>query len=157
MYSIHNRDDLEKLNYLQETKSLLHKERLKEKLGKQDLHYDMKFLKLLLQNRRKLLKTRNNYLKSKFRQLQAINQQLHDSSQTTRQAIAELSKNQTRAIKEEYKKVIIIYKKTYNIIMKLQIVITSFLRVLLIPTKLILVSLRQFPTFLMTKTKVNLV
>ena len=157
MYSIHNRDDLENLNNLQETKSLLHKERLKEKLGKQDFHYDMKFLNLLLQNRRKLLKTRNNYLKSKFRQLQAINQQLHDSSQTTRQAIAELSKNQTRAIKEEYKKVIIIYKKTYNIIMKLQIVITSFLRVLLIPTKLILVSLGQFPTFLMTKTKVNLV
>ena len=34
MYSIHNRDDLEKK--LQDTKSLLHRERLKEKLGKQD-------------------------------------------------------------------------------------------------------------------------
>ena len=41
MYSIHNRDDLEKLKKLQETKSLLHKERIKEKLGKQDFHYDM--------------------------------------------------------------------------------------------------------------------
>ena len=41
MYSIHNRDDLEKLKNLQETKSLLRKERLKEKLGKQDFHYDM--------------------------------------------------------------------------------------------------------------------
>ena len=41
MYSIHNRDDLEKLKKLQETKSLLRKERLKEKLGKQDFHYDM--------------------------------------------------------------------------------------------------------------------
>ena len=41
MYSIHNRDDLQKLKKLQETKSLLHKERLKEKLGKQDFHYDM--------------------------------------------------------------------------------------------------------------------
>ena len=30
MCSIHNRDDLEKLKILQETKSLLHKERLKE-------------------------------------------------------------------------------------------------------------------------------
>ena len=29
------------LKKLQETKSLLHKERLKEKLGKQDFHYDM--------------------------------------------------------------------------------------------------------------------
>ena len=41
MYSIHNRDDLEKLKKLQETKYLLHKDRLKEKLGKQDFHYDM--------------------------------------------------------------------------------------------------------------------
>ena len=41
MYSIHTRDDLEKFKKLQETKSLLHKERLKEKLGKQDFHYDM--------------------------------------------------------------------------------------------------------------------
>ena len=41
MYSIHTRDDLEKLKKLQETKSLLHKERLKEKLGKQDFHYDL--------------------------------------------------------------------------------------------------------------------
>ena len=42
MYSIHTRDDLEKFKKkLQETKSLLHKERLKEKLGKQDFHYDL--------------------------------------------------------------------------------------------------------------------
>ena len=42
MYSVHNRDDLEKLKKLQESKSLLKAERLKEKLGKQDFHYDMK-------------------------------------------------------------------------------------------------------------------
>ena len=41
MYSIHNRDDLEKLKKLQESKSSLKAERLKEKLGKQDSHYDM--------------------------------------------------------------------------------------------------------------------
>ena len=45
MYSFHNRDNLEKLKNLQGTKSLPHKQRLKEKLGKQDMHYDMeKFL-----------------------------------------------------------------------------------------------------------------
>ena len=33
MYSIHTRDDLEKLKKLQETKSLVRKERLKKKLG----------------------------------------------------------------------------------------------------------------------------
>ena len=41
MYSIHNRDDLEKFKKLQETKSSLKAERIKEKLGKQDFHYDM--------------------------------------------------------------------------------------------------------------------
>ena len=33
MYSIHNRDDLKKIKKLQETKSSLKAERLKEKLG----------------------------------------------------------------------------------------------------------------------------
>ena len=41
MYSIHTREDLEKLKKLQETKSSVRKERLKEKLGKQDFHYDL--------------------------------------------------------------------------------------------------------------------
>ena len=41
MYSIHDRDDLEKCKKLQESKSLLKAERLKEKLWKQDFHYDM--------------------------------------------------------------------------------------------------------------------
>ena len=41
MYSIHTRDDLENLKKLQETKSLIFKERIKEKLGKQDFHYDL--------------------------------------------------------------------------------------------------------------------
>ena len=41
MYSIHNRDDLEKLKKLQESKSLLKAERVKQLLGKQDFHYDM--------------------------------------------------------------------------------------------------------------------
>ena len=41
MYSIHIRDDLEKLKKLQETEFLVRKERLKEKLGKQDFHFDL--------------------------------------------------------------------------------------------------------------------
>ena len=41
MYSIHNRDDLEKFKKLQESKSLIKAERLKQLLGKQDFHYDM--------------------------------------------------------------------------------------------------------------------
>ena len=45
MYSIHSRDDVEKLKKLQESKSLLKAERLKKKLGKQDFHYDMEEVK----------------------------------------------------------------------------------------------------------------
>ena len=41
MFSIHNRDDLQKFKKMQGTKSVLKAERLKEKLGKQDFHYDM--------------------------------------------------------------------------------------------------------------------
>ena len=68
MYSIHNRDDLEKLKKLQETKSSLKTERLKEKLGKQDFHYDMKkFLNLLLKTRNKTKLNNKNFLKSKYK------------------------------------------------------------------------------------------
>ena len=41
MYSIHNGNDLDLTKKLQKTKSLLKAERLKEKLGRQDFHYDM--------------------------------------------------------------------------------------------------------------------
>ena len=84
MYSIYNRDDLEKLKKLQETKSLLHKERIKEKLGKQDFHYDMEeVFEPVTENQ-----TKHQELSEK--QIQA----LRDSTQTTTQAI----ENQTRAI-----------------------------------------------------------
>ena len=41
MFPIRNRNDLEKIKKLKQTKSLIKAERLKEKLGKQDFHYDM--------------------------------------------------------------------------------------------------------------------
>ena len=86
---------------MQETKSLLHKERLKEKLGKQDFHKDMEEVfepvttkqAEATENQKQLSEKQ---IQASERQLQAINQQLHDSSQTTRQA----KENQTRAIKE---------------------------------------------------------
>ena len=84
MYSIHDRDDLEKLKKLQETKSSLKAERLKEKLGKQDFHYDMEeVFEPITENQ-----TKRQELSEK--QIQA----LRDSTQTTTQAI----ENQTRAI-----------------------------------------------------------
>ena len=90
MYSIHNRDDLEYLKNLQETKSLLRKERLKEKLVKQDFHYDLE--KVFEPVTAKLAESTENQKQLSEKQLQA----LRDSSQTTRQAI----ENQTRAIQE---------------------------------------------------------
>ena len=98
MYSIHNRDDLEKLKKLQETKSSLKAERLKEKLGKQDFHYDMEeVFEPVTENQKK---SRNHTKLESEKQLQA----LRDSTQTTTQAIREssnaLNKNLQKSIKE---------------------------------------------------------
>ena len=88
MYSIHNRDDLEKSKKLQETKSSLKAERLKEKLGKQDFHYDMEeVFEPVTENQKK---SQNQTKLESEKQIQA----LRDSTQTTTQAI----ENQTRAI-----------------------------------------------------------
>ena len=86
MYSIHNRDDLEKLKKLQETKSSLKAERLKEKLGKQDFHYDMEEVF------EPVTKNQTKQQQQPEKQIQA----LRDSTQTTTQAI----QDQTRAIQE---------------------------------------------------------
>ena len=81
MYSIHNRDDLEKLKKLQETKSLLRKERLKEKLGKQDFHYDMEEV---------FESVTTKQVESNEKQLQAIDKQT--------QGVTQAIENLTRAI-----------------------------------------------------------
>ena len=87
MYSIHNRDDLEKLKKLQETKSLLHKEILKEKLGKQDFQYDMGEVFEPVTFKQQELSEK---------QIQALRDSTHAGSQTTVQAI----ENRTQAIRE---------------------------------------------------------
>ena len=86
MYSIHNRDDLEKLKKLRETKSSLKAERLKEKLGKQDFHYDMEEVF------KPVTKNQTKQQQQSEMQIQAI----RDSTQTTTRAI----QDQTRAIQE---------------------------------------------------------
>ena len=147
MYSIHNRDDLEKLKKLQETKSSLHKERLKEKLGKQDFNYDMEeVFKPVTENQKQ------NIFKQQELSAKQI-QALRDSTQTTLQAI----QDQTRAIRESSNTMQKPIKEGIQEYDEITNRNNQLLTNLLIPTKLILVLLRQFPTFLMTKTKVNLV
>ena len=92
MYSIHNRDDLEKLKKLQETKTLLHKERIKEKLGKQDFHYDMEE-EPVTENQKQNI---SNQQELSEKQIQALRDSTREASQTTTQAI----QDQTRAIRE---------------------------------------------------------
>ena len=87
MYSFHNRDDLEKFKKLQETKPSLKAERLKEKLGKQDFHYDMEEV---------FEPVTKNQTKQQQQQSEKQIQALRDSTQTTTQAI----QDQTRAIQE---------------------------------------------------------
>ena len=81
MYSIHNRDDSEKLKKLQETKSFLRKQRLKEKLGKQDFHYNMEEI---------FEPVTTKQVESNEKQLQAIDKQT--------QGVTQAIENQTRAI-----------------------------------------------------------
>ena len=89
MYSINNRDVLEKLKKIaKKTKSSLKAERLKEKLGKQDFHYDMEEVFEPVTENQKQNISKQQELSEK--QIQA----LRDSTQTTTQAI----ENQTRAI-----------------------------------------------------------
>ena len=71
---------------LQETKSLLHKERLKEKLGKQDFHYDMEEVFEPV--------TENIFKQQELSEKQT--QALRDSTQTTTQA----RQDATSAIRE---------------------------------------------------------
>ena len=86
MYSIHNRDDLEKFKKLQESKSLIKAERLKQLLGKQDFHYDMEEVFEPVTEKQ----SKQQELSEK--QIQA----LRNSTETTTQAI----QDQTRAIQE---------------------------------------------------------
>ena len=98
MYSIHNRDDLKKLKKLQESKSLLKAERLKQLLGKQDFHYDMEeVFEPVTENQKK---NQNQTKLESEKQIQA----LRDSTETTTRAIREssnaLNKNLQKSIKE---------------------------------------------------------
>ena len=90
MYSIHNRDDWEKLKKLQSSKSALKAERLKQSLGKQDFHYDMeKVFEPVTENQ---IKNINNQAELSEKQIQA----LQDSNEKHTQAI----EKQTKAIQE---------------------------------------------------------
>ena len=88
MYTIHNRDDSEKLKKLRTTKDLLKIETLREKLGKQHFPYDMK--EVFEPVTAKQAEATENQKQISEKQIQA----LQDSSQTTVQAI----NDQTKAI-----------------------------------------------------------
>ena len=87
MYSIHNRDYLEKLKTLQELKSLIKAERLKQLLGKQDFRYDMEEV---------FQPVTENQTKQQQQQSEKQIQALRDSTQITAHAI----QAQTEAIKQ---------------------------------------------------------
>ena len=129
---------------MQETKTLLRKERLKEKPGKQDFHYDLeKIFEPVTAKQRKVRKTRNNYPKSNYKPLASKPKGLYKHYVI----LLRQQNRQSKIRQEQYKNVAIFWIKNYKnqleneykIMMKLQIVLFSFLRVLVIPTKLILV------------------
>ena len=81
---------------MQETKSLLRKQILKEKLGKQDSHYDPEKVFEPVTEKEKLSRNQIKLLCEK--QIQA----LRDSTHIT-QAIKNLSQDQTKAIQDQTK------------------------------------------------------
>ena len=93
---------------MQEIKSLLHKERLKEKLGKQDFHYDMEEVFEPITENQKQNQTKQQELSEK--QIQALRDSTRAASQTTVQAI----ENQTQAIRESIKEGIQEYDEITN-------------------------------------------
>ena len=140
MYSIHTRDDLEKLKKIQETKSLLRKERLKEKLGKQDFHYDMEEV---------FEPVTTKQVESNEKQLQAIDKQT--------QGVTQAIENQTRAIEHNNDTLQNSIKegiKQYNeITNNNNQLLTSLVNSNQVDSSIVKTVL----TYLMTKTKVNLV
>ena len=90
MYSIHTRDDLEKLKKLQETKSLIFKERLKKKLGKQDFHYDLEEV---------FEPVTTKQVEANEKQIQALHDSTREASRAASQTVQAI-KNQTQAIRE---------------------------------------------------------
>ena len=108
MYSIHNRDDLEKLKKLQESKSLIKAERLKQLLGKQNFHYDMEeVFEPVTENQKK---SQNQTKLESEKQIRA----LRDSTQTTTQAIQESSNTPNKKLHKSVKEGIQEYDKITN-------------------------------------------
>ena len=95
MYSIHNRDDLEELKKMQESKSLLNAERLKQLLGKQDFHYDME--EVFEPGSENQKRSQNETKLESEKQIKA----LRDSTETTtRESSNASNKNLQKSIKE---------------------------------------------------------
>ena len=110
---------------LQETKSLLHKERLKEKLGKEDFLYDMEEV---------FEPVTTKQVEATAKQIEAEEKQIQIPKSNYRHYVIPhwLFKKVATHCENQL-------KKEYKNMMKLRIAIIEFLRVLLIPTKLILV------------------
>ena len=88
MSSIHIRDDLNNFKKIQQTQSLLKAEKLKEKLGKQDFHYDMEEVSepvTATQAEATQNQKQNRIQNQQHAEMQI--QALRDSTQTTTQAI----------------------------------------------------------------------
>ena len=83
MYSIQNRDYLEKLEKLQGTKASLKDERLKRKLRMQDFYYDMEEVFISATAKQVLLKEATENQKNQTNQIQAIQDQTREKQESS--------------------------------------------------------------------------
>ena len=149
MCSIHNRDDLEKLEKFAKTRSLLRQQIAKEALRKQDFHYKMEevfepFTEHQKQNQIQTKLEVEKQLQPPRDSTQTTTQAIRDQTRATYQRCNALNKNLQKSIEAGIQEYDEMTNRTNQLITDLVIV-----------TKLTLQSLGQFLTSSTTKSKVN--
>ena len=115
MYSIHNREDLEKLKKLNDINKQLKEQRLKKKLGRQDFHFNVKELfepvtkkqtkidESIKQQTNQLTENQKQSITNTQKITGAINRSAHQANKNFIQAINQGIENYGEISKENYK------------------------------------------------------
>ena len=103
MYTIHNRDDLEKLKKLNHINQQLKEQRLKKKLGRQDFHHDVKELFEPVTHQQTKI---NANIKEQTKQIEEGQKQFKKDALENTQKITGAINQNTKSIQQSNKKFI---------------------------------------------------
>ena len=147
MYSINFRDDSEKLKKLQESKSLLKAERLKQLLGKQVFHYDTEeVFEPVTENQTKQQQQPEKQTQALRDTTQTIIHAIQAQTEAIKQSSNILNKNLQKSIEKGIQE----YDKISN---RNNQLVTNLVNSNPVDSSIV----KKCPTFSMTKLKVNLV